>query len=148
MMWSAILKWFLSNAIGPLVALIGKFSDNDTAQIEAAITGATTVTVAQTQATESAWETREKMLAGMKVTQYLICAALIPPLYHQAGVFFDSCPFFLIPGFAHKVGSWKFAALPGAYADSERTLIYSLLGIQSTVTVAASFLRYLHIKAA
>ena len=84
------------------------------------------------------------MLSGMKATQWLICAALIPPLYHQAGVFFDSCPLLLIPQLAHKVGSWKFAALPGDYADREQTLIYSLLGIQSAVTTAASFLRYLH----
>lgn len=143
-MWLKILQWALGFITGPMVSIIGKLSDNDTAKISAAIQGAVTTGVAQTQATESAWETREKMLAGMKVTQWLIAAALIPPLYHQAGVFFDSCPFFLIPQLAHYVGSWKFAALPGAYADSEKQLIFSLLGIQSGVTVAASFLRYLH----
>lgn len=143
MLWdlaASALKWVL----GQGVALLGKISNNDTAQITAAISGDTTVTVAKTQAAESAWETREKMLSGMKATQWLICAALIPPLYHQAGVFFDSCPFFVIPQLSHQVGSWKFVALPGPYADREWTLIGSLLGLQTAATTATSFMRYLH----
>lgn len=126
------------------MAFLGKLSDNSTAQVTAAIQGDTTVTVAQTQAGTAAWHDRANLLSGMGATQWLICAALIPPLYHQAGVFLDSCPFFLIPQLAHQTGSWKFVALPGPYADREWQLIGSLLGLQTGAAVASSFLRYLH----
>jgi hypothetical protein len=44
----------------------------------------------------------------------------------------------------HQIGSWRVAALPGAYADHEWQLIMSLLGIQSAVIGGGSFLRWLH----
>jgi len=99
-----------------------------------------TVDVASIQAAASNYQTRAKMLSSMKITQYLIAAALLPPIYHMGGVFLDSCPFFGIPYWAHQVGSWKFIALPKPYDTYEWSLVASLLGIQTGLAVGINLI--------
>jgi hypothetical protein len=105
------------------------------------------VVVAQLQASAAAYHDRSAMLAGMWWAHVLIVAALAPPIWHQSLVMLDSCP--LLPGLAdgwvpwivpHQVGSWRVAALPGAYVDHEWQVIMS----QSALIGGGSFLRWLH----
>jgi hypothetical protein len=153
-MWLKIAWGFLSGNLGTIVAAItgtiGKLSDNDTAKLRTAIGAERDVVVAQLQASAAAYHDRSAMLAEMWWTHVLIVAALAPPIWHQGLVMLDSCP--LLPGLAdswlpwivpHQVGSWRVAALPGAYADHEWQLIMSLLGIQSALIGGGSFLRWL-----
>lgn len=139
-----LFKGGLGGVIGAVGGIIGKLSDNDTARISAAISGETSISVAGIQAFASVYHDRAAMLAGFKITQFLIVAAIGPAIYHQALVMLDSCPFFLVPYFAHAQGSWHVAPLPGAYADHEWALIGSLLGIQTGLFGIGAFARYLH----
>jgi hypothetical protein len=101
------------------------------------------------QASAAAYHDRAAMHYGMWWAHLLIAAALAPPIWHEALVMLDSCPW--LPGFdgwlpwvvPHQVGSWRVAALPGAYADQEWQLIMSLVGIQSALVGGGSFLRWL-----
>jgi hypothetical protein len=154
MMWLKIAWGMLSGNLGTIIAAvtgtIGKLSDNDTAKLRTAIGAERDVVVAQLQASAAAYHDRSAMLAGMWWAHVLIVAALAPPIWHQGLVMLDSCP--LLPGLAdgwlpwivpREVGSWRVAALPGAYADHEWQLIMSLLGIQSALIGGGSFLRWL-----
>jgi len=143
-MLSGIIGGVIQWITGPLLGYLGKLSDNDTARFKAATGADRDVLVAQLQANAAAWHDRAAMLSGLRVTQWLIFAALAPALYHQALVFLDSCPFFGIPYFAHAQGSWRVAALPGPYGEREWSLIASLLGIQTGLVGIGSFMRYLH----
>jgi len=153
MMWLKIAGGFLQGNLGTIVSAItgtiGKLSDNDTAKLASAIGAERDVAVAQLQASAAAYHDRAAMLAGLWWVHALIAAVLAPPIWHQGLVILDSCPW--LPGFdgllpavvPHPVGSWRVAALPGAYADHEWQLIMSLLGIQSALVGAGSFLRWL-----
>lgn len=138
LIWNAITG-NLGGIISAVTGTIGKLSDNDTAKLKTALGVDRDVAIAQLQAAGQAYQTRTDLLKGMKVTQWLIAAAMIPPIYHMGGVFLDSCPFFFIPEFAHKVGSWNFVALPKPYDQYEWMLVSSLLGIQSGLTVGMGF---------
>jgi hypothetical protein len=142
-MFTTILGGIVSFISGPLIAYLGKLSDNDTAKFRAATGAERDIMVAQLTANAAAWHDRAALLSGLRMTQLLLLAALAPALYHQALVFLDSCPFFGLPYFAHAQGSWKVAALPGPYADREWALIASLLGIQTGLVGVGSYLRYL-----
>lgn len=131
---------------------LGKLSDNETTQIQAKVGAGKDVIVAQLQTGQQAWVTRANLLAGLKVTQYLIAAALIPPLYHQGCIYFDSSPFPWVWWFAgdwlpsfgiHEQGSWKVFKAPPPYDDREWQMIASLLGIQATVTTVLTGLKML-----
>lgn len=141
---SGIIGGLIQFITGPLLAYLGKLSDNDTAKFKAATGADRDVMVAQLQANAAAWHDRAAMLGGMRVTRLLIFAALAPALYHQALVFLDSCPFFGLPVLAHVQGSWKVAALPGPYGEREASLIAALLGIQTGLVGLGSYMRYLH----
>jgi hypothetical protein len=134
MMWLKIAWGLISGNLGTITTAItgvlGKISDNETARV-----------VAQLNTSAAIWKDRVDLLKGLKITGWLVGAALIPPIYHQALVYFDSCPFFIIPYFAHEQGSWKVAQAPGIYAERESILIMSLLGIQSAVGVGIGALK-------
>jgi hypothetical protein len=153
MMWLKIAWGFLQGNLGTIVSAItgtiGKLSDNDTAKLTGAIGAERDVAVAQMQASAAAWHDRAAMLSGLWWVHGLIAAVLAPAIWHQGLVILDSCPWLpgfdgLLPAIApHRVGSWRVAALPGAYADHEWQLIMSLLGIQSALVGGGSFLRWL-----
>lgn len=133
----------LAGIVSAITGTIGKLSDNETAKFQVAVGADKEVAVAQIQGAAQAWHDRVDLLKGLKITGWLIGAALIPPIYHQALVYFDSCPFFLIPYFAHEQGSWKVASAPGIYAERESILIMGLLGIQGTVGVGIAAVKAL-----
>lgn len=136
----------LAGIVQAITGILGKLSDNQTAQLQTEVGATKDIVVAGMQASAQAWHDRVDLLKGLKITGWLIGAALIPPIYHQALVYFDSCPFFLIPYFAHGQGSWKVAAAPGIYADRESVLIMGLLGIQGTVGVGIAAVRAFRAK--
>src|SRR5690242_16681373 len=117
-----LLTGNLSSIVSAITGTIGKLSDNETARFQTAVGADKDVAIAGMQASAAAWHDRVDLLKGMKITSYLIGGALIPPIYHQALVYFDSCPFFILPYFAHVQGSWAVAAAPGIYADRESVL--------------------------
>ena len=120
----------LSGIVTAITGYLSKISDNETTRV-----------VEQLRTGAAVWHDRADLLKGLKITGWLIGGALIPPIYHQALVYFDSCPFFLIPYFAHVQGSWKVAEAPGIYAERESVLIMSLLGIQGAVGVGVGALK-------
>lgn len=142
LLWK-VLTGNLSGIVTALTGHLNKLSDNETAKLKTAIKADKEVAIAQMQANVSAYQTRADMLKGMRVTQFLIAATMVPPIYHMGGVFLDSCPFFLVPFFEHKVGSWKFVSLPKPYDSYEWLLVSSLLGIQSGLQVGMGFARAL-----
>jgi hypothetical protein len=116
---------------------IGKISDNETTRL-----------TAELQSYSAAWQARVDLLKGLKVTQWLLVAALFPPLLHQGMIFLDSTPFPYIwfdtfwPAFhMHDIGSWKVPQAPGAYHEREWLMIASLLGIQTGVGIASAILK-------
>lgn len=137
-----ILEWLGGGVLTSLLQTYLKSRDIDLERLKTTVGADRDVILAQITAQVEAQRSRVDMLKGMKVTQWLITAALVPPLYHQALVFLDSCPWFLF--WPHEQGSWKVAALPGAYADHEWLMISSLLCIQTVKASALGALRYLH----
>jgi hypothetical protein len=116
---------------------IGKISDNETTRL-----------TAELQSYSAAWQARVDLLKGLKVTQWLLVAALFPPLLHQGMIFLDSTPFPYIwfdtfwPAFhMHDIGAWKVPQAPGAYHEREWLMIASLLGIQTGVGIASAILK-------
>ena len=141
-MWTIVLS-----IINAVLSLFGKVSDNDTAKEKAKVAAGKDIVTAQIQAEPELYKTRTEFLRGMWITQWLIAAALIPPIYHAGGVYFDSCPFFVFPSiFPHEVGSWGFVALPGDYPQMQSSLIASLLGINAAMTVGGGFVKTLLVK--
>ena len=111
------------------------------------------VIVAELQTSAEMFKTRSDMLKGFRWTQWLIFAALVPPLLHQGMVFLDSTPFpyidfdYLWPTIkTHIVGSWSVPKAPPPYDEREWQLIASLLGIQGGLSVGLSFLKFLFAK--
>lgn len=104
------------------------------------------VAIAQVQATVAAAHDR----AGMRVTQWLIAIALLPPLLHSGMVYLDSSPF---PGLdwsawvptitPHVIGSWHVPKAPPPYDEREWLMISALLGIQSATMTGLGALRML-----
>lgn len=138
--WNAITG-NIGGIVKALTGYLGKMSDNETAKFKAAVGADAEVAIAQMRASAQIYHDRVDLLKGLKITSWLIAFALIPPLYHQALIFLDSCPFFLwIP---HEQGSWGVAKLPGVYAEREWLMISSLLGIQAATTTAFSALKFL-----
>lgn len=144
-LWNAITG-NLSGIISAVTGVVGKLSDNETAKLQTAIGADKEVAIAQLTAQAQAYQTRTDLLKGMSVTQWLITAAMLPPIYHMGGVFLDSCPFFFLPYFTHTVGSWDFVALPKPYDQYEWLLVSSLLGIQSGLTVGMGFAKALILR--
>lgn len=108
------------------------------------------VIIAELQTGAEMFKTRADMLKSFKWTQWLIFAALVPPLLHQGMVFLDSTPFpylgfdYLMPVIEmHEVGSWKVPKAPPPYDEREWQLIASLLGIQGGLSVGLSLLKFL-----
>jgi hypothetical protein len=140
---SGIIQWIT----GPLLTYLGKLSDAEVAKFKAATGAERDVIIAQLQANAGAYHDRTALLGGMRATQYLIVAALAPALFHQGLVILDSCPFLPLPWFPpHVIGSWRVPALPAPYADREWAMIAALLGIQTGLVAAGSFLRWLHVR--
>ena len=144
-LWNAITG-NLGGIISAITGVVGKLSDNETARLQSAMNADKEVAIAQLQAHAQAYQTRVDLLKGMKVTQWLIAAAMIPPIYHMGGVFLDSCPFFVLPYFSHTVGTWKFVELPKPYDQYEWLLVSSLLGIQTGLTVGMGFVKALVLR--
>ena len=140
MMWLKIawglVSGNLSGIVSAIAGTLGKLSDNDTAR-----------TVAALQASAAAWHDRADLLKGLRVTQWLIAAALIPPLLHQGMIYFDSSPFPYLafepwPALKlHVTGSWHVPKAPPPYDDREWQMIASLLGIQTALSGVGLALR-------
>ena len=140
MMWLKIawglLSGNLSGIVNAIAGTLGKLSDNDTAR-----------TVAALQAGAAAWHDRADLLKSLRVTQWLVAAALIPPLLHQGMIYFDSSPFPVLafepwPSIRmHVTGSWQVPKAPPPYDDREWQMIAALLGIQTALSGAGTVLR-------
>ena len=108
------------------------------------------VIIAELQTGAELFKTRADLLKSFRWTQWLILAALIPPVMHQGAVFLDSTPFpyitfeYLMPVIeTHVTGSWRVPKAPPPYDEREWQLIASLLGIQGGLSVGMAFLKFL-----
>lgn len=108
------------------------------------------VIVAELQTGAELYRTRADLLKSFKWTQWLIFAALVPPILHQGMVFLDSTPFpyidfdYIWPTIKmHVQGSWGVVKAPAPYDEREWQLIASLLGIQGGLSVGMAFLKFL-----
>jgi hypothetical protein len=138
-MWTIIwqaLMGNLSGVISALTGVIGKLSDNDAAKLKAAIGADTTVAVTQLQTESRVTEARFNYLGGMWITQWLIAAALIPPIVHSGMIYLDSSPIFW-----HVVGSWSVPPAPSPYGEREWLMISALLGISTVATTGLGITR-------
>ncbi len=141
-MWFSILWNAITGNLGGIITAItgifGKMSDNDTTKLTTAIGADKDVAIAQMQAQANAYHDRVDMLKGMWITQWLITAALIPPILHQGLIYLDSVPLFW-----HAVGSWEVPKAPAPYDEREWSMIASLLGIQTAMTFGLGITRLL-----
>jgi len=148
MMWIKIVWGLLGGNLGGIVSAITgtvtKLSDNDTARLNAAIGAERDVAIAQMQASAAAYHDRAQLMASFGWAQVLIMLAVLPPIIHEGLVFVDSMCWGLGPdGRAHGC-ELGIPRLPGTYEEREWLLISALLGIQTAVAGAGSFLRALH----
>jgi hypothetical protein len=150
LIWGALSGGGISGLAKVLFDHLGKLSDNETTQIQAKVGAGKEVIATTLQTGQQAWATRADLLKGLKITQYLIAAALIPPIFHQGCIYFDSSPFpwawwfagDWLPSFGiHQQGSWAVFKAPAPYDDREWQMIASLLGIQATVTTVLTGLK-------
>jgi hypothetical protein len=148
MIWLKLAWGFVTGNIGTIAnvvaGVVGKLSDNQTAQTGQAMGAETAVQMAQIQAAAAAWHDRASLFGGMRIIQWLILVALAPPLAHEGLVFIDSLCWGLdIHGVARGC-QLGIPRLPAVYEEREWALITSLLGIQTGVVGVGSFLRWLH----
>lgn len=134
-LWN-LVRGDVPGIIKSVTDVVGKISDNETTRL-----------TAELQSYSAAWQARVDLLKGLKVTQWLLVAALAPPLLHQGMIFLDSTPFPYVwfdwwPGVhMHDVGSWKVPQAPKPYDEREWLMIASLLGIQTGVGIASAILK-------
>jgi len=137
MFWSIIWQALTGNLNGIVKTILGYFdkaSDAKVAQITALSKADRDVAVAQLQAAASTYHDRVDMLKSMRITQWLIAFALIPPLLHQGMIFLDSTPFPFLwwDGIQmHTIGIWQVPHAPAPFEEREWQMIASLLGIQT-----------------
>src|SRR5215471_1798737 len=146
LLWS-VLTGNLSKVVEVVTGYLGKLSDNDTARFEAQVGANKDVAIAAMQTSANVYHDRVDLLKGMRATQWLLIAALLPPILHQGMVFLDSTPFPFLwyDGVGiHSVGSWKVPKAPAPYDEREWSMIASLLGIQTGLVGISSLLRWLH----
>ncbi len=122
----------------PFLAHLDSIAQVDADKFKTATGADRDVAIAQTQAAVAAYHDR----AGMKVTQWLIAIALLPPLMHSGAVYLDTTPFWTPHG-AHVVGSWDVPKAPAPYDEREWLMISSLLGIQAAAMTGLGALRML-----
>lgn len=141
-MWFSILWNAITGNLGGIITAItsifGKMSDNDTTKLTTAIGADKDVAITQMQAQANAYHDRVDLMKGMWITQWLIAAALIPPILHQGMVYLDSVPLLW-----HVIGSWHVPKAPSPYDVREWEMIASLLGIQTTLTIGLGITRLL-----
>jgi hypothetical protein len=150
LVWGIFSGGGFSGVVKSVTEHLGKLSDNETTQVTAKVGAGKEVLTNALQTGQQGWATRADLLKGLKVTQWLIAAALIPPIVHQGMIYLDSCPFPYVWWFAtdwlpsinmHVQGSWAVFKAPPPYDDREWQMIASLLGIQATVTALMTGLR-------
>lgn len=149
MWWGILWNWLTGNLGGivqAIVGAVGKLDDNATVRYQAGALADKEVAISQLQTSAAVWHDRVDLLKGLKITSWLIAAALFPPIYHQTLVYLDSCPFFFIPYFGHAIGSWDVPPAPGVYAEREGQLILGLLGIQTTMSLGMGAIKALRWK--
>lgn len=133
---------------------LDNLNDNATKRFEAGVGAEKEVKIAELHANADAWHDRVDLLKGLKVTQFLIVAALIGPLWHSGLVYFDSCTWIPWPSWPadqwlpslispHVLGSWHVPSPPKPYDSYEWLLISSLLGVQTTTATVMGVVRYL-----
>ena|ERR1700674_655999 len=148
MMWIKIVLSLiggnLSGIVSAITGTVTKLSDNDTAKLQTAIGAERDVAIAQMQASATAYHDRAQLMAGFGWAQLLILLAILPPILHEGLVFADTmCWGLSADGEAHGCGL-GIPRLPPIYQEREWLLISALLGIQTAIAGAGSFLRALH----
>jgi hypothetical protein len=146
-----ILSW-IASAVFPLAqSFFSAWLNADVAKTQALAGTATSLGVAAVQADAATSQTWLGMVKTFKTTQWLIAAALIPPLVHQGMVYLDSSPFPYVwladwwPGIhMHVINTWHVPPAPPPYGDREWWMIGSLLGIQGSFTGVMGVLNWLH----
>jgi hypothetical protein len=148
LIWGMVSGGGVAGIVKIVTDFLGKQSDNEATKFTAAVSGDRDVAVARLQTGAAVYKSRVDLLSGLKVTQWLIAGALVPPILHQGMIFLDSTPF-PNPVFdwplvqMHVVGTWSVPKAPEPYDQREWELIASLLGIQGAVSVGAGFVRAL-----
>lgn len=157
LVWSIITTFLGGGGIGGIAKTVtdylGKLSDNDTAKVTAAVGADAEVAKEQIRASATAFHDRVDLIKSVKLMQWLIAAALVPPIMHSGAVYLDSTPFLylgwdsILPHFAfHEQGSWAVVKAPPPYDEREWQMIASLLGIQSVATIGLGALKLIRGK--
>lgn len=157
LVWSVVWSFLSGGGIGGIAKTVtdffGKLSDNDTAKVTAALGADSQVAMEQVKANATAFHDRVDLIKSVKIMQWLIAAALIPPILHSGAVYLDSTPFFyigwdsILPHLAtHEQGAWSVVKAPPPYDDREWQMIASLLGIQSAATLGLGALKLIRGK--
>lgn len=146
-----ILSWIASSLFPLAQSFFSAWANKDIATIQAQAGTATTLGAAAVSADAALSQRWLGMMATFKITQWLIAAALVPPIMHQGAIYLDSTPFVglwldgWLPTFTvHVVGSWHVPGAPSPYGDREWLMIGSLLGIQGAFTGVMGVLHWLH----
>lgn len=163
MIWTAILgviNWLSSATFGKIVSaastVLVNRSNNDAQKYIAATDAERDVKVEMIHADAAAFH--EQMTAasvrwGWWPYRVLVLCVAVPMAWHAGGIYLDSCSF--LPWIdwsgglwqpqlvAHRVGSWRFVAAPGEYADIEFKALATIIGI---FTVQSGIAAYLHKK--
>jgi len=154
MFWSLIwgaITGNLGSIISGVTSTVKNLSDNDTKKLEKAIGADKDVALAQLQTAHQTYQTRTDFLKGLRITQWLLAGALVPPLYNAGMIYLDATPFFYIwfDGFfpvlkQHVIHSWHAVPLTDPkFLELQLDMIKSLLGIQGGLTVGMGFAKAL-----
>lgn len=146
-----LLSW-VASAVFPLAqSFFSTWLNADVAKTQALAGAAATLGTAAVAADAGTSQMWLRMMQGFQIAQWLIGAALIPPIVHQGMVYLDSSPFpYLwldgwLPAVAmHHVGMWHVPGAPPPYGEREWLMIGQLLGIQGAMTGVMGVLHWLH----
>jgi hypothetical protein len=143
---------FLTSMLGPVFNYLNKRADVDAQKHISDNTSAgvavTAVMNAQQNADNQNSETRRREGKWSPWVVVTIVGFMLPFAWHTWQVVLDSSAWhlvldrFYLPHFVfHKVGSWKVAALPGKWSDTEHAVIQSLFVGASAALGAAGIIK-------
>ncbi|MBK3406312.1 hypothetical protein H0176_23415 [Methylorubrum populi] len=137
-MWGVILS-VLPGLAGKFLDFANKRADSDLARHQADV-GADVSTNAQMF---QAWIVAQQQVAAARnadraslLTAWMMPLAFAIAITHFGAVTFDCFPW---PG--HEVGSWRIAAMPGAYLQIQQTIIWAGVGLIGLLGVKKTFAR-------
>lgn len=142
-----VVAWFSSAGFTALasgvVSVLNKRSDSAVAINKDNVAAGQAVDIAQLNAATAAMHESAALATlrwGWWGTRYLLLFIALPPAFHSAQIYLDSCAvffpifgagFFSLEPVYHLVGSWHVGRAPGVYEGQELSILATCVGIMT-----------------